>query len=233
MGRLRGTSWHWRPGFAFAGYLIALRETTLRYTEFDPSLLAGGGFLLAATCAWLTRPLHGASFLPSSGLPLTFWLTTVADGVLVCTFYCAIARASRWILPAEMAMVQLLEYVAGPLVVSLAGRAPSPSFEVLTGGALLLCSLLAHETLGLLAEQGHPLGTCCDVSFSFASATKSVLPTPAATVGLRQHGLKEASSGHELQALVEPSDRNVKDALPRSPRNRCSQAGGSSFGSED
>ena len=94
--------------------------------------------------------------------------------------------------------------------------------------------MLLHEMLGLLAEQGHPLGLWCNVSCVADGAGNAVLPMRRPPAGLR-HGLKEASSGQELQALVsEASDQLVKEGLaPRSPRNRGAQVVGSGCVPED
>ena len=136
--------------------------------------------------------------------------------MLVMFFYAIVLRASRDLTAAEMALMQLLEYAAGPIVVYLAGKSAVPSPETLGGGALLLCGLAAHEALAILAEAGFAPA----IWFGQSCVT---LPTgPGGTGGMRA---TLAGSWQELRSLVLPTlptdDARPAAAIMRnSPRNR-------------
>ena len=151
-------------GCSFAGYMTLLRVVALRHEGADPGLLTSGSFLAAAAVALVASALLGDSVVPAAGLPRPFWCATTLDALLVAAFYALLARASARLTGPEMATVQLLEYVLGPALAWVAGRAPSPPRSTLAGGALLLGGLLLHEALGALAETGHPLGEWCERS---------------------------------------------------------------------
>ena len=211
-------------GCSFALYLTALRLTAQRHSRVDLSALSTGGFVVAGLGVLASTPLHGAPTLPPpAGLPPSFWLAAAADGALVVFFYALVLRASRDLTAAEMALVQLLEYAAGPIVVYAAGRSAAPSLETLVGGALLLCGLAMHETLAVLAEGGFAPA----VWFDQSCVTIPILPTGeqgGATAGAGMRATL-AGSWHELRSLVlpaRPPDDDRGPLLPprNLPRNR-------------
>lgn len=169
--------------------------------------------MLAALGVLASTPLHGAPTLPPpAGLPPSFWLAAAADGALVMFFYAVVLRASRHLTAAEMALVQLLEYAAGPIVVYAAGRSAAPAPETLGGGALLLCGLATHEALAILAESGFAPAVWFDQSCV-------TLPTGQGGAG---GGMRATLAGtwHDLRNLVLPTllpDETRGPLLP--PRN--------------
>ena len=69
----------------------------------------------------------------------------LADGICICIVYVATVLAPRYASSAEVALLNPLEAVLGPLWVYL-GVGEAPSRYTLLGGALLIVSILGAPT---------------------------------------------------------------------------------------
>jgi drug/metabolite transporter (DMT)-like permease len=99
-------------------------------------LIAGAAFLVAPTIAVATLDMVWLAILGCFVLPVSFFL---------------IGLGPQYIPPPEVSLVMLLEAVLGPIWAWFF-IAQSPSPQTMLGGALILVTLAAHFTIGLINE---------------------------------------------------------------------------------
>jgi drug/metabolite transporter (DMT)-like permease len=104
----------------------------------------------------------GAALSSVAMIPLAFPLKASLRDVAILGFLgifqlgipcLLLVYVSRFLFPAEMALIAMLEIVLGPLWVWV-GVAEAPSKETLIGGVVVLLSLLAHEIISMQQQGG-------------------------------------------------------------------------------
>jgi drug/metabolite transporter (DMT)-like permease len=118
--------------------VVALRKWG-REVDMAPAVMLGGGFSALATLpfAWpLDATAHDIAWLAGLGL---FQLA------LPCLL---LVMASRFLPPAEVALLTLLEAVLGPLWAWL-GAGEQPAAATLVGGAIVLLAIAGNEAIAL------------------------------------------------------------------------------------
>jgi drug/metabolite transporter (DMT)-like permease len=125
--------------FAYAGNYMIFSKAG-KTIDLMPAVFLGGG-LSSLAMIFPSFPLE-ASVQEIS--------TLAALGVFQLGIPCLLLiYVSRFLLPAEIALIAMLEVVLGPLWVWIwAGEIPSP--ETLTGGGVILLCLLTHEVASML-----------------------------------------------------------------------------------
>ena len=135
------------------GLSLASLITASRYTiQRKPEVVGAVGMAFGGMGAGLVALLLACAFswdAPANFEP-AFWPLIVADAVCVgaCTIL-ALTWAPRYISPAEVALVLLLENILGPLWVAVAGY-EVPNHWTLAGGAMLILVLGAHQVAQIL-----------------------------------------------------------------------------------
>ena len=141
-------------GAAQGASLTVNRHAAVHAPKADLTLATALSSLLATVVA-LYLPCY------DSNDPHDFWECTppvwrtpaflslaAADAIAVACFYVALLYAPRYITGGEVALITLLEVVAGPLFIYFR-FGEIPSGWTVAGGALLLGTLAAHEACGL------------------------------------------------------------------------------------
>eukprot|EP00751_Fragilariopsis_kerguelensis_P016213 CAMPEP_0170845184 /NCGR_PEP_ID=MMETSP0734-20130129/7431_1 /TAXON_ID=186038 /ORGANISM="Fragilariopsis kerguelensis, Strain L26-C5" /LENGTH=425 /DNA_ID=CAMNT_0011213953 /DNA_START=190 /DNA_END=1467 /DNA_ORIENTATION=- len=157
----------------FTGLGLASYITVVRYggTKSTKNInLIGAALLSSILLAIISLIIQGRDVLPGSfwntmktdtdtesssdqqpQLLWQFWVTSIAEGIMLGVIFVTMTIAPKYITGAEVGLCILLETVLGPLFVYLA-YGDVPSVWTLVGGSLLLVVLAVHESRPLFEK---------------------------------------------------------------------------------
>merc|ERR1712238_419620 len=98
-----------------------------------------------------TDDTESSSEQPSPQLLWQFWVTQIAEGVMLGVIFITMTIAPKYITGAEVGLCILVQTVLGPFFVYLA-YGDVPSVWTLVGGSLLLVVLAVHESRPLFEK---------------------------------------------------------------------------------
>merc|ERR1719491_1612701 len=157
-------------GLGLASYITVVRYGNTKSTKNIN--LIGAALLSSISLAIISLIIQGRDVLPGSfwntmktdtatdtesssdqqpQLLWQFWVTSIAEGIMLGVIFVTMTIAPKYITGAEVGLCILLETVLGPLFVYLA-YGDVPSVWTLVGGSLLLVVLALHESRPLFEK---------------------------------------------------------------------------------
>jgi len=157
VGNWRGDCISLATGAALASLITASRLTAKRRPRAPVELGVALGSVAAAVA---TFAVAGSVEGGAGAFAPPFWPLMVADAAAVAAVsLLALTIAPRYISPAEVALLLLLENIGGPLWVAIAGY-ETPRVWTFIGGGLLLSVLGVHQACAFCAGQREAREAC-------------------------------------------------------------------------